>query len=564
MDILKTIRLRQTPQAPAATPGQVRNAAGGYTFPVDDWARVHRFLTLGTDGGTYYTADRELTRDNAEVVLRVAATDPVGLVNRIVEVSEAGRAPKANPALFALAIAASSEDVDGRRAALAALPRVARTATHLFLFAGYVEQFRGWGPTLRRAVSRWYTERPVDALAYQLVKYRQRGGWSHRDMLRLARPSGVVDPARRMAFNWAAGKGLGDYAEAPARLTDVELKVGQRTAVRPPVRAEVVPDELAIIADFEDAQAASAAARWIEIIGRGHGLSWEMLPDAALAQPAVWEALIDRGMPQTALMRQLPRLTRLGVLSGAVGDTVAEQLADRDRLVKARVHPVNVLVAQRTYTRGCGARGQAVWTPVAKISDALDAAFYAAYGAVRPAYKRTLLALDVSGSMGSQVSGLPISCREAAAALAMVTAATEPAHRIIGFTAGRGGHAQRAVSELDISPRRRLDDVCRYTADLPFGATDCALPMMWALRRGVKVDTFHIYTDNETWYGSIHPHQALAEYRHKMGIDARLVVVAMTASGNSIADPADPRQLDISGFDSAVPTLLADFSRGDI
>lgn len=122
MDILKTIRLRQTPQAPAATPGQVRNAAGGYTFPVDDWARVHRFLTLGTDGGTYYTADRELTRDNAEVVLRVAATDPVGLVNRIVEVSEAGRAPKANPALFALAIAASSEDVDGRRAALAALP----------------------------------------------------------------------------------------------------------------------------------------------------------------------------------------------------------------------------------------------------------------------------------------------------------------------------------------------------------------------------------------------------------------------------------------------------------
>lgn len=49
-----------------------------------------------------------------------------------------------------------------------------------------------------------------------------------------------------------------------------------------------------------------------------------------------------------------------------------------------------------------------------------------------------------------------------------------------------------------------------------------------------------------------------------MGIDARLVVVAMTATGHSIADPDDPRQLDISGFDSAVPTLLSDFSRGDI
>jgi 60 kDa SS-A/Ro ribonucleoprotein len=564
MDILKTINLRWTRQSRAAKAEQLLNTAGGYTFPVDDWARVHRFLTLGTDGGTYYTRSGDLTRDNAEVVLRAAATDPVGLVNRIVAVSEAGRAPKANPALFALAIAASAEDLDGRRAALAALPRVARTGTQLFVFAGYVEQFRGWGPTLRRAVAQWYTDRPVDQLAYQLVKYRRRGGWSHRDLLRLASPSGTTDAARRMAFNWTVGKGLGDYTEAVVPLSDEQLKAGQRTAVRPALRADVVPEELAIIADFEDAQAATTPVRWLEIIERGNGLSWEMLPDTALAEPAVWEALIARGMPQTALMRQLPRLTRLGLLAGTVGETVATQLADPVRLARARVHPVNVLVAQRTYASGRGDRGQSTWTPVGRISDALDAAFYAAYGAVQPANKRTLLALDISGSMVMPVSGLPVTCREASSALAMVTAATEPQHRIIGFTAGSRGYPDTAVTELDIGPRRRLDDVCRYTAGLPMGATDCALPMVWALKHRVEVDTFHIYTDNETWYGNIHPHQALEQYRHRMGIDARLVVVAMTATRNSIADPSDPRQLDISGFDSAVPTLLADFSRGDV
>lgn len=530
-DVLRTVNTRRTTQSRRADARQVRNAAGGYVFAVDDWTRVHRFLTLGTDGGTYYTAAKELTADNAEVVLRAAATHPVELVRRIVEVSEGGRAPRQNPALFALAVAAASADVDGRRAALAALPRVARTGTHLFLFARYVEQFRGWGPTLVRAVGSWYTDKPVDQVAYQAVKYRQREGWSHRDLLRLSHPA-TTDDARRALFEWVCR--------------------GTRLASLP-----------ALVEDFVEAQHVTSAQDWVAIVERGRGPSWEMLPDAALNERDVWAALLDRGLPQTALLRQLPRLTRLGLTHGATGHAIAKQLQDRQRLTSARVHPINVLVAQRTYASGHSARGESVWTPTPKISDALDAAFYQAYGAVEPAGKRTLLALDVSGSMTAPVSGLPLSCREAVAALALVTAATEPHHRFVGFTAGADGYRGTAIRELDISPRRRLDDVCNYMAGLGFGATDCAAPMVWALRHRIEVDTFHVYTDSETWFGSIHPHQALREYREKMGIAARLVVVAMTSHGQSIADPSDPGQLDVSGFDATVPQLLADFSRGD-
>jgi 60 kDa SS-A/Ro ribonucleoprotein len=558
VDALRLISRRRTAQREKADPRQVANAAGGYTFSVDDLARLRRFLTLGTEGGTYYTREQELTRDNAEVVFRSAASDPTELVRLIVEVSTAGRAPRQNPALFALAVAAAADDVDGRRAALAALPRVARTGTHLFLFARYVEQFRGWGPTLRKAVASWYTDMPIDKLAYQLVKYRQREGWSHYDLLRLSSPSGVTDPARRMAFNWTARKGLADYPDRAA------------SAGRGPLAtADDVPDSLALIADFEAAQAHSSAQGWVDIINRGHGLSWEMLPDAALAERQVWHALIEQGLPQTALMRQLPRLTRLGVLDGDTGAVVAAQLEDPQRLKRSRVHPINVLVAQRTYATGHSARGGGTWTPKPRITDALDAAFYHAYGAVRPANKRMLLALDVSGSMSCPVSGLPLSCREASAALAMVTAATESDYRIVGFTDGSGGYsgdwrANTVLSELDISPRRRLDDICRYTAALPMGGTDCALPMVWARKTRAVFDVFVVITDNETWYGSIHPHQALREYREKVNPQARLVVVAMTGTQNSIADPRDPLSLDVSGFDSAVPQLIADFARGDV
>jgi 60 kDa SS-A/Ro ribonucleoprotein len=108
----------------------------------------------------------------------------------------------------------------------------------------------------------------------------------------------------------------------------------------------------------------------------------------------------------------------------------------------------------------------------------------------------------------------------------------------------------------------RLDDAVREVSDLPFGRTDCALPMLYALERKLEVDTFVVITDNETWAGDIHPHQALANYRYAMGIDAKLVVLATSASKFTIADPGDAGMLDIAGFDAAVPALVTEFSRG--
>jgi 60 kDa SS-A/Ro ribonucleoprotein len=536
-DALRAIRLRHTPQSDAADPRQVPNSAGGHTFTVAPIERLRRFLVLGTEGGTYYTSERELTKDNADVVIDWARHRTVELVDEAVAISTAGRAPRNNTALFALAAAASLGDDDGRKAALSALPKVARTGTHLFLFAGYIEQFRGWGRGLRRAVADWYLTKPVDDVGYQAVKYRQREGWSHRDLLRLAHPA-TDDAERKRLFDWICGR-------------DTEATVGPT-----------------IVEAFQRAQTTTSVDGWIAALDNCPALSWEMLPDAALTEPDVWAKLIDNGLPQTALMRQLPRLTRLGMLAPMTStlNTVLAQLTDATRLRKARIHPVNVLVALRTYASGQSARGQATWEPVGHVVDALDAAFYATFGAIEPAGKRTLLALDVSGSMGAAISGLPLTCREAAAALALVTAATEPQHTIIGFTSsngrygGRWGGGTPGLLQLEISPRQRLDDAIRATDDLPFGGTDCAQPMLWARQHRVKVDTFAIYTDNETWAGDVHPHQALREYRDWSGIDARLVVVGMTATDFTIADPTDTGMLDIAGFDSAVPTLLTDFS----
>ena len=178
------------------------------------------------------------------------------------------------------------------------------------------------------------------------------------------------------------------------------------------------------------------------------------------------------------------------------------RLTDSDRLRAARVHPVNVLVAQRTYASGASYRGTASWEPTARVADALDAAFYAAFGAVEPAGKRLMLAVDVSGSMGFPVSGMAITAREASAALTLVQLATEPGAAAYAFS--REGRSIYGVKPLGISPRRRLDDALAVVDAMPFGGTDCALPMLYAAEQGMEVDAFVIYTDNETWAGKIH------------------------------------------------------------
>ena len=77
---------------------QVQNSAGGYAWEVNDWTRLRRFLILGTEGGSYYATEQKLTLENAEAIKRCIAIDGVKTVKEIVAISDAGRAPKNDPA----------------------------------------------------------------------------------------------------------------------------------------------------------------------------------------------------------------------------------------------------------------------------------------------------------------------------------------------------------------------------------------------------------------------------------------------------------------------------------
>jgi 60 kDa SS-A/Ro ribonucleoprotein len=287
-------------------------------------------------------------------------------------------------------------------------------------------------------------------------------------------------------------------------------------------------------------------------------------------------------MPMTALIRNLGNLSKVGILKAGNFDEiklVVDKITSEENLCKARVHPLQLLMALKIYGAGHGMRGKGEWEVVPQIVDALDEAFYKAFAFVEPTGKRILIALDVSGSMTmGTVAGVEgLTPRAASAVMAMVTMKAEQNWAVVGFASGRrdSSHnwymeragvegltpraASSAISTLNLSPRMRLDDVERTVDRLPFGRTDCALPAIWAKEQKMDFDAIFIYTDNETWAGNVQPVQAMRDYRNAVGHDVKLVVVGMTATNFSVADPEDASMMDVVGFDTNAPAIMSDF-----
>ena len=240
-------------------------------------------------------------------------------------------------------------------------------------------------------------------------------------------------------------------------------------------------------------------------------------------------------------------------------NSVVSRLKNREQLQRARIHPFNVLVALETYKRGRGFKGSLTWTVNEAVAKALEEAFYLSFKFVKPTNQRYLLGLDVSGSMGGgTINGSPsITPAVGSCAMCMVTLRTEKHAKVVAFS--------HELVEVDISREASLESVMTTTRAINMGNTDCALPMLWAIDHKEDVDVFVVYTDNETWFGKVHPTKALQDYRQIMNKPtAKLIVVGMTATKFSIADPNDRGMLDVVGFDSAAPQVMSLFAEGQI
>jgi 60 kDa SS-A/Ro ribonucleoprotein len=560
-----------TNQFEKAREDQVQNNCGAYVYQVTPWQRLERFLILGCEApafeskgvteakeearraaqtrgmATMYQSERALTRENAAVVLECAKLDPERTVQIVTEISHQGRAAKQSPGIFALALLASCDSSVARKEALAALPAVCRTASTLFEFISIADGMRGWGSSFRNAVASWYTDANVGSVAWQMMKYRNRNGWNHKDVLRKAHPQGQGSPQHNALFRWVVG---GSAEQRRVQRGKDRLNY----EVQPPVI--LLPELADKLAAFEQLQATKSGLEAVNLLQK-YGFTHEMVPNDLKSNPIIWEAMLPT-MPPGALVRNLGKLSSLNLATGDSLKTIVGKLTNPALIRKARLHPVAILIAAGVYGSGRGVKGKLTWSVSQEILRALDAAFYLAFENVPASGKSHLVAVDVSGSMHSApVAGCgSLTAAQAAVAMAMVTLKREPNATVLGFSGG--------LIKLSLKPTMRLEEVLRYVQGLPFSNTDCSLPFRWALENKQQYECFSVHTDSETNSNREQPAAALQRYRQKLGISAKLAVCAYSATGFTIADPKDSGMLDCVGLDASLPRVLLDFFGGSV
>jgi Uncharacterized protein containing a von Willebrand factor type A (vWA) domain len=512
-------RFPLTGQMRPLDPRQIPNAAGGWVFPINRWDHLLRFLMIGTEGGTYYVDEGRIQTENLLNTAECLRENGPQVIEITAQIAEERRAYKVTPALWVLALAFRSRDPETRRAAAANFQRIIRNGSELLTFAAIYRQMEGgWGRLKRAAVRNWYAARSLEDLAYQVLKYRERARWSHRDLLRMAHPRlGPEDEVRQAIVRWI----VRGWEEIPER---------------PPHEA------LRLIWAFERAKRAESEEEIVELV-RTHCLTWEMVPSRFQNSRMVWQALLP-DMPALALVRHLGYMTSLGVFEDR--KALEEVLRRLEEIHRAPVHPVRLLLAATVYEMGKGTRR--CWEPIPEISRALQQAYLRRMEAAKPIRRPFLVALDISGSMWHNRSGQGLPAIFAAAAYGLYALQREPMAHVIGFDT----QFHRLLPEaLGSTVLRLVEGLARIGR----GGTDLSLPFRYVEQSGVDVEAIVILTDNETWAGQEHPFEALRRLR-AMNRDFRVINVATTATGYSIQEPDDPLSFHIIGFDAEVVSLI--------
>jgi 60 kDa SS-A/Ro ribonucleoprotein len=202
---------------------------------------------------------------------------------------------------------------------------------------------------------------------------------------------------------------------------------------------------------------------------------------------AEWLVIAQRAS-WTTLRMNLNTFQRHGVFD--CDDTtmlIAARLADPDRILKAKAFPYQIMTTLLNINHDAPS----------VLRDALEQAMEIATANVPALPGRTVVAIDISGSMHAPVTGYrtgstsTTTCLDAAAVLAAAVLRRNPDAVVMPF------HTK--VSRIKLAANESIAGTASRLRELPSGGTDCSVVLKELNRKRERADTVIFFSDNESW-----------------------------------------------------------------
>ncbi len=394
--------------------------------------------------------------------------------------------------------------------------------------------------SLQRAFQRWLNSASVEKLLSASIGHEP----SLRDILRMARPT-PPDDERRALYGW---------------LTDKE------TAKWAPATEAHLPEQILLLSKFRQS---NSAEQQISLLRRFQA-RWDLLADSAKGSQA-WAA-IARTMGPQALRMNLNTLLRHGVFEDPdMVQSVAHRLADWDEIRRSRQFPYQFFAAYMNVSDSIPPQ----------IKAALHQAAEIACGNVPVMSGPVVIGLDVSGSMGSPITGnrgqgatTKMRCIDVAALVAAAILRRNPGSVVVPF--------DTQAFDVKLDPSDSILSLADRLAKYGGGGTDCSLPIRkantsYAYR---KFSGIVLVSDNESWIyrGRAYAHglrgttgvmtewkQFVKNQTRLHGSDfqgPKLVCIDLQPSTTTQA-PERSDIMNVGGFSDAVFDAMSSFLSGD-
>lgn len=413
------------------------NEAGAPAYSLTSEQALAQLAVTGCLNGTFYAT----AQDQLKAVLQLADECEPEFVAKIAVYSRHQGCMKDMPALLCAVLAVRDGELLQK-----VFGRVIDNGKMLRNFVQIVRSGavgrKSLGTMPRRLVRQWIAERSMEQLFHASLGQKP----SLRDVIRMVHPK-PNDAQRANFYAYLIGK---------------------------PFDRELLPDEVRQLEMFKNDEASLP------------NINFQFLSALPLTT-AQWQVIAQRAN-WTTLRMNLNTFQRHGVF-GCDETTmlIAERLADPDRVIKAKAFPYQIMTTLLNINDNA---------PVV-LRDALEQAMEIATANVPAMPGRTVVAIDISGSMHAPVTGYRMgststtTCLDAAAVLAAAVLRRNPDATVMPF------HTK--VSRVKLDPQESIVSTASRLRELPSGGTDCSVVLKELNRKRERADTVIFFSDNESW-----------------------------------------------------------------